>query len=131
MGNCPDVQSWVDKAEEDVRAVHVLCAADPGGFAGTIVFHCQQAAEKYLKACLVGAGISFPRTHDLEQLLTNCITVSTDFENLQHAADRLQPYAVAARYPHAAPLESEMRRAVEDMEQVCSTCRSWLETSRP
>ncbi|MFH1746757.1 MAG: HEPN domain-containing protein [Planctomycetota bacterium] len=131
MGNCPDIGSWVDKAEEDVRAAQVLCAADLSGFAGTIVFHCQQAAEKYLKACLVGAAVSFPRTHDLEQLLTMCISISAEFEGLQHAADRLQPYAVAARYPHAAPLESEVKRAVEDMGQVCGVCRNRLEKARP
>jgi HEPN domain-containing protein len=32
-------------------------------------FHCQQSAEKYLKARLEEAGIMSPRTHDLKNLL--------------------------------------------------------------
>lgn len=32
-------------------------------------FHCQQAAEKYLKALLHENGLAVPKTHDLEKLL--------------------------------------------------------------
>ena len=32
-------------------------------------FHCQQAAEKYIKAVLVSRKIEFRKTHDLEELL--------------------------------------------------------------
>jgi hypothetical protein len=34
-----------------------------------ICFHCQQSAEKYLKALLIERGIAFPKTHRLEDLL--------------------------------------------------------------
>ena len=34
-----------------------------------VCFHCQQSVEKYLKARLEEAAISFPKTHDLENLL--------------------------------------------------------------
>lgn len=31
----------------------------------TVCFHCQQAEEKFLKACLVANGNSYPVSHDL------------------------------------------------------------------
>jgi HEPN domain-containing protein len=34
-----------------------------------VSFHCQQAAEKFLKALLRELGLPIPRTHDLDQLL--------------------------------------------------------------
>ncbi|NUM45036.1 MAG: HEPN domain-containing protein [Anaerolineales bacterium] len=34
-----------------------------------LCFHAQQAAEKSLKAVLIGHGIPFPRTHNLRTLL--------------------------------------------------------------
>ncbi|TAK33547.1 MAG: HEPN domain-containing protein [Chloroflexota bacterium] len=36
----------------------------------TLCFHAQQAAEKSLKAVLVGEGVPFPFTHDLAILVT-------------------------------------------------------------
>jgi hypothetical protein len=38
-------------------------------------FHCQQCAEKYLKARLVEAGIAFAKTHDLLSLLSLVLPV--------------------------------------------------------
>ena len=36
-------------------------------------FFCRQCVEKYLKARLTEAGLAFPRTHDLLQLLNLCL----------------------------------------------------------
>ncbi len=126
MGNCPDTEFWIAKAEEDARAVDLLSATDAAGFGATIAFHCQQAAEKYLKGCLVYAGIEFPKTHDFEKLLTLCARVSREFEKLQPQTDRLQPFAVAARYTLVVPQESEVEQAVQDMKRVRAFCRGVL-----
>ena len=126
MADCPDTMSWVDKAEEDARAALLLSEAEAGGFGGTIVFHCQQAAEKYLKACLVHSRIAFPRTHDLGQLVTLCVTRAEELAGLRMVADRLQPYAVEARYPYAAPQDDEVRQALADMAEVRRCCRAHL-----
>lgn len=61
----PDV--LFGKAEEDLRAVHLLGA--DGSFGETIGFHCQQAIEKALKAVLEGAGVAAPKPHDLVGLI--------------------------------------------------------------
>ena len=46
------VLKWIEKADEDRLVVHQLFEADSIA-RGTIGFHCQQAAEKYLKAFLI------------------------------------------------------------------------------
>lgn len=64
------VREWVLKAENDLKnAAHTLllgkeCPTD------TVCFHAQQCAEKYVKALLVLDGIPFPKTHDLERLVS-------------------------------------------------------------
>lgn len=63
------LRQWVRKAEHDLEAVRRLLAVEQGCPIDVACFHCQQAAEKYLKALLTLEGIPAPRTHDLEQLL--------------------------------------------------------------
>lgn len=65
----PETREWVEKAEGDFRtARRELLAPDSPNY-DAVCFHAQQCAEKYLKARLVEAGVSFPRIHDLTALL--------------------------------------------------------------
>src|SRR5437868_1478456 len=59
---------WVRKAEEDVEGARALAVRKPP-LRNLACFHCQQAAEKYLKALLQNLGAVVPKTHDLEGLL--------------------------------------------------------------
>jgi HEPN domain-containing protein len=60
------IKSWLKKAEKDLlTAKHELSFAD--AVTESICFHCQQAAEKYLKAYLVYLGIPFIKTHDKQR----------------------------------------------------------------
>ncbi len=71
----------------------------------SICFHCQQTAEKYLKALLQELGQFVPRTHDLEDLLDLLLTRDPTLTGLRQAASILTPYADAVeyRYPGTAP----------------------------
>ncbi|MEI6684370.1 MAG: HEPN domain-containing protein [Bacteroidota bacterium] len=62
------VLQWIEKAEEDRLVVQQLVAADSTA-RGAIGFHCQQAAEKFIKAYLIFLGIDPERTHNLEFLV--------------------------------------------------------------
>jgi hypothetical protein len=44
------VLQWLDKAGANLDAVEQLCAQE-GRFRGIVAFHCQQAAERYLRCC--------------------------------------------------------------------------------
>jgi HEPN domain-containing protein len=91
-------KEWLFKADNDLaNAAHTLklgasCPTD------TVCFHAQQCVEKYLKAVLVLEGIDFPKTHDLETLLSLIPAESRpDLSDEEQA--RLTEYATGARYP--------------------------------
>ena len=60
-----DTRAWLLRAEEDLAAAAVLAA--PATLRSAL-FHCQQAAEKSLKAFLTWREKPFPRTHALTVL---------------------------------------------------------------
>ena len=57
-------------------------------------FHCQQAAEKYLKAFLVKKQIEFTKTHNIMSLLNLCASDDNSFKEELSEADNLTDYAV-------------------------------------
>jgi HEPN domain-containing protein len=70
-------------------------------------FHCQQAAEKALKAYLTWSEKPFEKTHSLVALVGECLLNDSSFNELRTAATTLNPYAVALRYPGDMPELSE------------------------
>jgi len=56
-----DTRGWLRRAAADLRGAEVDLAADPP-LAGDAVFHCQQAAEKALKAFLAWHDVPFRKT---------------------------------------------------------------------
>jgi HEPN domain-containing protein len=113
---------WLRFARSDLEL------AKGGRFPGVVLealcFHAQQAAEKALKAILVHHGISFPKTHQLRDvldLLPEGIPVPRAVEN----ATILTRYAVAGRYPFKsiAVSEPEYRKAV----RMAAVVVRWVE----
>ena len=78
-----------------------MTAPDP--IRDSIAFHCQQAAEKYLKALLVSLQVEFPKTHDLEELLDVLSTVAADVASDLEGVKFLSPFGVKIRYPGDFP----------------------------
>ena len=58
------VREWLDKADEDFRFAEINIKEDRG-FYSQICFHFHQAAEKYLKACIIAFELEFKKIHDL------------------------------------------------------------------
>jgi len=92
-------RSWVRKAERDFKVVRGLVRQWTAGFADAACFHAQPAVEKYLKACLIDAAISFPRTHDLAALLALLQPRDPRWHGFDAACHILTGYAVDTRYP--------------------------------
>jgi HEPN domain-containing protein len=61
------IARWIGVADRDLRAA-ALCLAGPDAEPGSAAYHCQQAAEKLIKALLVASDIPFRKTHDLTVL---------------------------------------------------------------
>ena len=97
------IKDWVDKAEEDLQAAVDLLKNSQSS-AAVICFLTQQCTEKYLKAKLVMEGTSFPKTHDIENLiglLPHGVALTLSIQEQR----RLTTYAVLTRYPGTyAPL---------------------------
>jgi HEPN domain-containing protein len=92
---------WVTKADNDFYSADILLHSGEVPFTDTACFHCQQCAEKYLKAFLTNHLIRFERTHVLTDLLGLCLPVDEDFGKIAGDLSSLEGYAVAIRYPGA------------------------------
>ena len=122
-----EYRAWLVKADEDRLCVRNEMNAVQKPWS-VICFHCQQAAEKYLKAFLVQRGVRPERTHDLAQLVAACIQVDTSLSALRAPCVKLSDFAVDVRYPGVpVDVEEQMaREAIEVAELICSTIRKKL-----
>ena len=66
---------------------------------GDAAFHCQQAAEKTLKAFLSWSDVPFRKTHDLAELGQQCAALDASLEALCRRAECLSSFAWIFRYP--------------------------------
>jgi len=95
----PETNLWIEKAFQDFKTVEILLQSNDGP-PGIICFHCQQAAEKFLKAFLVEKNVEFPRSHDLLLLIEKYIfPVDETFQEIIPAAAELTGFATSTRYP--------------------------------
>jgi HEPN domain-containing protein len=89
-----------------------------------IGFHCQQAAEKMLKALLSDLGITFHKTHELGALMDSLARsgapLPDEFENL----DVLTPFGAVYRYDDYDGTES-LNRA--ETRALLKSLRAWVE----
>jgi len=74
-------------------------------FYAQICFHFQQAAEKYLKAYIIGKGIEFEKVHDLVHLLKSCSGFEPAFAVLKEDCILLNTAYIETRYPVHWPTE--------------------------
>jgi HEPN domain-containing protein len=89
------------------------------------VFHCQQCAEKALKAYLVAHEIDPPKIHDLPILCKMCAEIDGEFQSLMDISSDLNPYAVAARYPkQLVSDEAEVDLAIDKAQQIYDFCKA-------
>jgi HEPN domain-containing protein len=89
-------QKWLKMAEEEFAIAESLIQ-EPIGLAGAC-FHCQQAAEKTLKAWLMAHDVRPEKTHELEELVAACSQIDSPFSQLLADAESLTEYAVERRY---------------------------------
>ncbi|VAW43376.1 hypothetical protein MNBD_CHLOROFLEXI01-2779 [hydrothermal vent metagenome] len=94
------VRMWLGKGNSDLHNAEIILAAQTESPPlDTVCFHCQQAAEKYIKAFLVFHGKQFPFSHNLADLVAICMQVDLAFAAIQRKAETLTPFAVEIRYP--------------------------------
>ncbi len=117
----PDAKAWMIKAWRDLETARRAADGEPP-FYDVAVYHCQQAAEKAVKAFLVHHGKPYEKTHDIEVLVDLASDVTPAFSRLADAADSLTPYASRFRYPNATfaiePQPAEYTEALQHAQAI-------------
>jgi len=94
----PDVEAvkdWIRFARMDLGAAIYLLGHNPLPIE-IICYHCQQSAEKAIKAVLVSHDADVPHIHDLNKLLTETVQYESSMQLLSKQLKRLTSYAIFA-----------------------------------
>jgi len=119
-----ELQQWIEIANSDLATAQYLAKNMWPVSYEIVCFHCQQAAEKYLKWVLVLHDIAPPKIHDLEELEKLCENIVPQFETLYEKCAVLTEYAVHSRYPNENRLEkNDMERALEYAQSIMEFVR--------
>jgi HEPN domain-containing protein len=122
-----EIEAWLAKAEHDLRAAEILAVQDRP-LRDVVVYHCQQAAEKALKAFLTSCDRPFAKTHALAELVESASESDPSFRILLDHAEELSPMAWRYRYPGDVldPDEEECREALRMSREVRDFVRARL-----
>ncbi|WP_448207891.1 HEPN domain-containing protein [Azospirillum sp. sgz302134] len=88
---------WIETVDEDLRAVEA-CLNSPNPPVKAATYHCQQAAEKLVKAILVSLGADFPKTHDIDSLIIRVPRTESVRAHIEPLG-RFTAFATLYRYP--------------------------------
>jgi HEPN domain-containing protein len=91
-----ELERWLQIAKEDLIVAKTLLKAE---LFSAVTYHCQQSAEKVLKAYLAFKKHEILKSHDLNKLVGLCRKFDVAFDQLYDSADNLNPYATRFRYP--------------------------------
>jgi HEPN domain-containing protein len=115
----------VRKAEADFRGASALAASRPP-LHDLVCFHCQQCAEKYLKALLEELGLAVAKTHDLDKLLGVLLPHYPSLRPLQPGMLILTDFAVDTRYPGNSATKREALSSLQWNARVRVAARTLL-----
>jgi HEPN domain-containing protein len=119
MKNWEEVKILLIRADDDLESAKILneykdIKRKP---TGVIVFHCQQAVEKFLKGYLASNDVEYPKTHDLEKLNKLCEKSNNEFNNqeIKNICKALTEYAVKTRYEDSLEItENMVKKAIDN-----------------
>lgn len=117
------VREWLAKADEDFLFAEANLR-EGSEFYAQLCFHFQQAAEKYLKAYIIGHNLPFDRVHDLVHLLKTCSSHAPEFAELKEECILLNTAYIETRYPvhwptaYSKETAEEAHRAAETIAQA-------------
>ena len=120
------VDEWVEKAEADYQAAIALNRRRKEPLPDIVCYHCQQCAEKDLKAYLIVQGTTPPRSHDLVELLNLGTLHDATFIKFLPWVESLNPYGVLIRYPGMSATVAKSKNAVKTMRRLRTVLRRKL-----
>src|SRR3989442_15302 len=114
-------REWIKKAESDWKGTARLMRGNEP-LRDLVCFHCQQTAEKYLKALLEELGVTIPKTHDLEKLLGLLLPYHPQLRSHRRGMGPLTDFAVVSRYPGGHTSNRQAQAALRWAGRVRETC---------
>ena len=125
-----DVGEWLRYSNMDLETAKFLLETMHPAPLEIICYHCQQSAEKFLKALQIHFGEEVEKTHDLVRLVNSLRKYTEIPENFPHLLNTLTQFATKTRYPQQIVLdEAQARRAITNAEQVKAWAESVIEKS--
>ena len=118
-------REWVRKAEKD-HALAEIGSRSEVPFHDDVCFHCQQCAEKYLKAMLEELGWTIPRTHNLDELLNLLLPSHPTLHPFRRGLIFLTDFAVDTRYPGRKATKRQAASALRWASRIRDACRTVL-----
>ena len=112
------VHRWLAKAQDDLLAAQRLFNDYYPKQVYISSYHCQQCAEKALKAFLLFKNTEPPKTHDLKVLNKMCQDIDSSFTEIAIQCAHLNPYGVTVRYPNELSPDEEMAKLAINKAQV-------------
>ncbi|MDR1919563.1 MAG: HEPN domain-containing protein [Tannerellaceae bacterium] len=101
------LKEWLYLADMDLDSAQLLREWRPAHHE-IICYHCQQAAEKYLKGFLYAQDIEPPRIHDIGELCFLCAGINASFDLLRDECVYLTGFATQPRYPQELNITEAM-----------------------
>ncbi|MDR1452860.1 MAG: HEPN domain-containing protein [Candidatus Margulisbacteria bacterium] len=109
---------WWSFADADLDTAQLLRKMRPRHYE-IICYHCEQAAEKYLKGYLIARNVRPPKTHELDELCALCSEKDKSFDELAGICGFLTQFGVQPRYPYEMDItEKNVEHAVKYAERV-------------
>ena len=99
------VAKWIAFAKENLLVAQTIIHEEYAPY-HTVCFMCHSAAEKYLKAFLLLNDRPLKKTHDLSNLLDECLLVDSRLKMLYDYCELLNNYAITGRYPEELSIET-------------------------
>lgn len=106
-------RAWLRKAANDLYAAQNLSSGENDPLDAAI-YHCQQAAEKAVKAYICHVGLVIEKTHDVERLIKLAANHLPEFNGRMDDAEIVTPYATRFRYPMENAPEEPPRPEFEE-----------------
>ena len=117
---------WVTKAEGDFATAGRELRARTAPNYDAVCFHCQQCAEKYLKAILQENNTTIPKIHFLLELLALILKFDGSYEFLKVDLEILEDYSVRYRYPGVSAEKDDAQATFAAVERVRKFVRQKL-----
>jgi HEPN domain-containing protein len=110
-------ERWLKIVDDDIKSAKGLLCLE---VFSTATYHCQQAAEKALKAYLVFKNQKVKKIHDLIEITALCCELDKEFERLYDDVEHLNPFATKFRYPTEfdIPDYDDTKQAIEQTERI-------------